>query len=238
MKKLMEYYNTLAKDYDKIYKNKNKDIEYMRIIEQEILNNEVKKNYLILDIGCGTGEQLNYLRNYNILGLDISLEMAKKAKNKTGKFLFVGNAEYLPFKNKSFNCVISLFGALNHVQINRVFKEVRRVLTKNGVFIFSIANVYNLGWIIGSLKKRGLIKTKRAIKHKKGDIVKYIDGKKIRVNTKFYSIKDIENILKKYNFYIKYTFGTNITNSPLDRIIYKTFLKNFGVYIGAVAIRK
>ena len=234
MKRVIEYYNTLAREYDRIYK----DTKYMRSIEYKVLEDEIKKDYLILDVGCGTGEHLIFLRDYNIIGMDISIEMARRAKGKSGKFIVVGDVQYLPFKSGSFNCVISFFGALNHVQINRALKEIRRVLVKGGVFIFTLANLYHLRWIIKSLLRRGWKKTVKAIKKRRGDITKVINGRKIRVSTRFYTLKEIEDLLEKHNFHIKYTFGTYITNSPLDTVLYKTFLKYFGGYIGAVVVKK
>ena len=234
MKKIIEYYNTLAREYDNIYR----DTKYMRSVEYKVLKDEVKKDYLILDVGCGTGEHLVYLRDYNILGLDISIEMAKRAKDKSGKFVVVGDIQHLPFKSRSFNCVISFFGALNHVQINRALKEIRRVPVKGGVFIFTIANLYHMRWIVRSLLRRGWENTLKSIKKRRGDITKVVDGRKIRASTRFYSLREVEDLLKKHNFHIKYTFGTYITNSPLDTILYKTFLKYFGGYIGAVVVKK
>ncbi len=248
MRKYSLYYDSIAKNYDKIY-NCHK-VNIMRTVENKIINNEInniiknnnnnknnKNNYLILDIGCGTGEQLKKIKTENVIGLDISYKMAKIAHDKSKKPVVVGNGEYLPFKNKSFNCVISFFGALNHLEINRVMKEINRILKPNGKVIFTVANVYDYRWIINNIYKKGIKNTKKALTTKKGEIVKYIDNKKIKVKTKFYSINEIENIVKKHNFKIKYTFGTNITNTPLDNLIYKSFLKKYSWYVGIVAIK-
>ncbi len=234
MMKLSTYYDSIAKEYDKLYYG-NK-LKWMREIENIVIENEIKNDYLVLDIGCGTGEQLAKLNN--AIGLDISLNMAKIAYNKTDKFVVVGDAENLPFKSKSFDCIISFFGALNHVQLNRVLKEIKRVLKHDGILIFTVANVYDIRWIFKTLRKRGIKSTKKAIENKKGEIIKFINGKRIKVKTKFYNLNDIENALHKYNFHINYTFGTNITNSFIDKFIYKSFLKNFGCYIGVVAKNK
>lgn len=234
--KLAKYYNTLAKEYDEKYDKTN--LKWMRKIEDLVINDEIRKEFLVLDIGCGTGEQLKKLKNNHSIGLDISLEMAKIAVKKTNKFVVVGSAENLPFKNRTFDGVISFFGALNHVNLNQALKEIKRVLKDDGVLIFTVANAYDLKWIFKSLRRKGIKKTKKALKNKKGEIVKFIDGKRIKVKTKFYTLNDIENVLKKHNFEIKYTFGANITNSFVDKFIYKSFLKNFGSYIGVVAKKR
>ncbi|HII60011.1 TPA: methyltransferase domain-containing protein [Methanocaldococcus jannaschii] len=225
---IKEYYDKLAKSYDKLYKNK-----YMRIVEREIIQKEIKDGDFVLDIGCGTGEQLKILNN--AVGLDISLEMAKIAKNKTNKPVVVANAEFLPFKNKSFDKAISFFGALNHCNLKRALREVNRVLKDDGIFIFTVANIYDIKWIIKNILKGNFKKVKNAMKKRKGTITKVIDGEKIKVKTRFYDFKEVEDALKKEGFEVVYTFGTNITNSPLDKFIYKSFLKNFASYIGFVA---
>ena len=225
---IKEYYDKLAKSYDKLYKNK-----YMRVVEREIIKREIKDDDFVLDIGCGTGEQLKILNK--AIGLDISIEMAKIAKHKTNKPVVVANAEFLPFKNKSFDKAISFFGALNHCNLKRALREVNRVLKDDGVFIFTIANIYDIKWILKNILRGDFKKVKNALKKRKGTIIKIIDGEKIKVKTRFYSIREVENALKEEGFEVVYTFGANITNSPLDKFIYRSFLKHFASYIGFVA---
>ena len=225
---IKEYYDKLAKSYDKLYKNK-----YMRVVEREIIKREIKDDDFVLDIGCGTGEQLKLLNK--AIGLDISIEMAKIAKHKTNKPVVVANAEFLPFKNKSFDKAISFFGALNHCNLKRALREVNRVLKDDGVFIFTVANIYDIKWILKNILRGDFKKIRNALKKRKGTIIKIIDGEKIKVKTRFYSIRDVENALKEEGFEVVYTFGANITNSPLDRFIYKSFLKHFASYVGFVA---
>ncbi|ENN96686.1 GerC2 protein [Methanocaldococcus villosus KIN24-T80] len=219
-----DYYNILAKHYDSIYKNK-----YMRVVEKKIIESEIDKEDFVLDIGCGTGEQLKIISN--AVGLDISIEMAKIAYNKTKKFIVVANAEFLPFKNNTFDAVISFFGALNHSNIYRTVKEVRRVLKKGGLFIFTVANLYDIQWIFKNICN--IRKIKKAMKKRRGEIVKIINGKKIKVKTRFYTLNELEKILKENNFEIKYSFG--IYDLPFDVIFYKTPIKVFAKYIGFVA---
>jgi ubiquinone/menaquinone biosynthesis C-methylase UbiE len=225
---IKEYYDKLAKNYDKLYKNK-----YMRVVEREIIKKEIKDDDFVLDIGCGTGEQLKLLNR--AIGLDISIEMAKIANKKTNKPVVVANVEFLPFKNKSFDKAISFFGALNHCNLKRALREVNRVLKDDGVFIFTVANIYDIKWILKNILRGDFKKVKNALKKRRGTIIKIIDGERIKVKTRFYSIIEVENALKEEGFEVVYTFGANITNSPLDRFIYKSFLKHFASYIGFVA---
>ncbi|WP_456471941.1 class I SAM-dependent methyltransferase [Methanocaldococcus sp.] len=223
----MKYYDKIAKHYDNIYKEK-----FMREIEKRIITKEIKG--LTLDIGCGTGEQLKLLDE--AIGLDISLEMAKIAMKKTNKFVVVANAEKLPFKDNTFYNVISFFGALNHCNIDRAFKEIYRVLKPNGKFIFTVANVYSLSYIFKNIKNPKRLRL--SFKKRKGEIRRYIDGERIKIKTRFYDYWEIKKLLEKNNFKIKYGFGARIFNNKLDLFLYKTFFKYFASYIGFVCIKE
>ncbi|AEF96359.1 class I SAM-dependent methyltransferase [Methanotorris igneus] len=229
--RLAKYYDALAKEYDKVYSFEK--LKWMREVENTLISKEIKKEFFVLDVGCGSGEQLKKLNN--AVGLDISIEMAKIAHKKADKLVVVGNAECLPFKDNTFDCVISFFGALNHVNLDKALKEMKRILKKDGILIFTVANAYDIKWILRNIKRKGIKKTIKAIKNKKGELVRFSNRKRIKVKTKFYTLKDIEDALKKHNFEVKYTFGANITNTFIDKFIYRSFLKNFGSYIGVVA---
>lgn len=100
--------------------------------------------YSVLDIGCGTGTLLSFLKNkypdINFFGSDFSLPMLFKAKEKNrGKQvnLCTSDSEYLPFKGSLFNLVISNLTYQWVPDITSAFQEVWRVLKTNGLFLFS-----------------------------------------------------------------------------------------------------
>ena len=114
-KLLREYYDKLALEYDEYYQNPR--IKYMREIERKLLLKFLSKGKT-LDIGCGTGEQCISLaeKGFEIVGLDISNEMIKiaftKARQRKLKTSFIiCDASSLPFKDKAFENIISLFRA-------------------------------------------------------------------------------------------------------------------------------
>lgn len=148
MKEIQE----LKKVYDKYAINyfaarsqgKDKSGIYTREIEKPIMFSLVPKNLKnkkLLDIGCGPGIHLKeYLkRKAEAHGVDISKEMLNLAKKIAPKSkLKLINSYKLPFKKNSFDIVTASF-LLDHVKdLDKSFKEIKRVLKPKGLFIFSI----------------------------------------------------------------------------------------------------
>lgn len=105
---------------------------------QELEKHELKKP--VLDIGCGFGEFGGVFFSSQVeVGIDLDQKEILKAA-KTGKYqkTVVADARKLPFKDESFNTVISI-STLEHIPNNfKVFKEAYRVLRPGGHFIFTV----------------------------------------------------------------------------------------------------
>ena len=82
-----------------------------------------------LDIGCGTGLSSVALREISerVIGIDISEEMLKLAKNKDGIEYFSASAESLPFSDKKFD-LITISQAIHWINKDLFFAEAARVL--------------------------------------------------------------------------------------------------------------
>ena len=89
-----------------------------------------------LDIGCGTGFLVRLSEYKNIVGIDISEEMVRFYRKYNRKAV-IGNMEELPFKERSFDFVLSNF-SMHWADLNKTVSEVNRVLTEGGLFVFNI----------------------------------------------------------------------------------------------------
>lgn len=129
-------YNKQADIYDKSGDGKFVAPMYDEII-QRILNANPKK---ILDIGCGTGNVLIRLesnKDFKLYGLDISEKMIKIAKKnlKDRAELKVGDSEYIPWEDNSFDAIVCNASFHHYPNPEKVLLEMKRVLKNTGTLI-------------------------------------------------------------------------------------------------------
>jgi len=93
-----------------------------------------------LDVGCGTGGHLEYLRKrHPVAGVDLSPEMLRLARIRLpGISLRIGDARTFRF-GRTFDVVSCVFGLLGHIEqerdVRRVFERISAHLTPGGVAI-------------------------------------------------------------------------------------------------------
>ncbi len=98
--------------------------------------NELKKHSTLLDIGCGTGRNMNYKDIYTI-GIDISIEQLKECDENTIQC----DMTKMPLKNNSIDNIISIasFHHLTTVERrNQCLSEMRRILKPGGKILLSV----------------------------------------------------------------------------------------------------
>lgn len=112
-----------------------------------------KKSLKVLNVACGTGRLTVFLKEKlqkaDITGLDINSNMlslaidkAKKGKKKI-KFL-VGDIYNLPFADSKFDALVGLRFSMHLPRMEKVLKELSRVIKKEGVVVFDIFNLDSL----------------------------------------------------------------------------------------------
>jgi 2-polyprenyl-3-methyl-5-hydroxy-6-metoxy-1,4-benzoquinol methylase len=100
------------------------------------------KNGNILDIGCGTGEFLNFfkLKGWNTTGIEPNNSARKTAIEKYG--LNIHDEKQLDkFKDSSFD-VITMWHVLEHVPDLRMrIQQIKSLIKENGVLIIAVPNI-------------------------------------------------------------------------------------------------
>jgi len=99
-----------------------------------------------LDVGCGTGVYTEEISRYTqkCVGLDLSENMLEYARKKRKELnLVLADAHKLPFRDKSFNLVVTV-GLLEYVQKDSVLKEIAMVMRKGAFLIVVIPNKYSM----------------------------------------------------------------------------------------------
>ncbi len=97
----------------------------------------------ILDVGAGTGRlALDLIKaGAQVTALDLSKNMLNQLKQKTSKVKIVlGDAENLPFEEKSFDAVIAAFLIVHLKEPLIFFDQVYRVLKEGGIFVCTNIN--------------------------------------------------------------------------------------------------
>lgn len=112
----------------------------------------------ILDVGCGLGYVTTSLLAKKGIAYGVDLdENALKFANKYGDASFLtANALTLPFKDSSFDYIVTL-AVIEHVPDARLFlKEIKRVLKKNGEIVLATPSAEALLGETHTCHERGL----------------------------------------------------------------------------------
>ena len=223
-----------SKLYDIFYKSKN----YSK--EIALIKNLIKKkNLLILELGCGTGNYTKKLESLSkkIVAVDKSkymIDIAKKKKLK--KTLFLTNEIKSLKLNNKFDVIVSLFHIFsyqkNKVEVKKFF-ELAKYLKKGGFFIFDFWYAKGVNYL--KPKKTTLIikKKNQVIKRMsspKWNMKKKLVSVKYKINIqhqkkktkniyeehlmKYFSLKEVQKLLKKNNLKLIKNLGQDFISAP------------------------
>ena len=149
----MDFYRLIASGYNELYGEEQK--VKLNIIKENL---DIKSTDLLLDVGCGTG-----ISDFNckVLGIDPSVELLKQNLETS---VILAKAENIPFRDRTFDKVISVTSMHNFDNIEKGIEEIKRVGKKD--FAFSILKKSNKFDFIEKIIKENF------------NIGKIIDGKK------------------------------------------------------------
>jgi len=201
----------------------------------KLLKKMNNKNFeTLVDLGSSHGFWYQNYRKMGfkkLIGIDISPERVQQAKQRGYDEVYSCNAYDLPFDNDSQNCVISnnvLVHVLQDSDKLKIFNEVKRVLKKNGIFIFSIANAAGFGFKTDTTQKTSRMNTPKTIQNlldSSGLITEYI-------MPSFYTYPRVgahpafAAFSTKFVFKITDSLLRNIKNLSIVKVLYYGVRKN------------
>lgn len=116
------------------------DGRWLPIAEDIIEHYGLKPGHRVLDIGCAKGFLVKDLRKVcpglETFGLDISTYALKNCEPEVIGYLHLGCASFLPFPDKSFDCVISI-NTLHNLEGEDLIKALGEIMriTKGSAYI-------------------------------------------------------------------------------------------------------
>ena len=140
------YWKRVINNQKNSFKNRNWLDKYKEII------NKIEGNSAV-DLGCGIGQDTKWLidNGFDVISCDISNIALEKLKEliPNSKTLQIDMRETLPFKENSINLVnadlsIHYFCTKDTI---RIFNEINRILTPNGILIGRVNSDKNEGYI-------------------------------------------------------------------------------------------
>ena len=148
--------------------------------EKDYLIKHVSKGSSVLEVGCGEGRSLNYIKDTakKIIGVDIDEKAILDAKNNLGDYknisFFVEDGRKLSFKDDSFDYVLCLTTPANFMdETDKFYQEMKRIVKPKGEIIISVFN------------EDALLERLKLYKKLNSPIIK-IEGNEV-----FFDIKDI-----------------------------------------------
>jgi len=208
-KEIKKWWNETSKYYQKEAKIPTRSAHYGLYSPNE---NELRllgnvKGKKILEIGCGGGQcSIAFVKQgAKCVGIDISEEQLKHAKNLAKKNnvkvkFILGDFQNLSLiKSNTQDIVFSAFALQYSPNLYKVFKQVHRILRKNGLFIFSFDHPFYD--TINSKKFK--------IEHSYFKTGKYVewetwkDGKKHKFVMYKVKVSDVYNDLVKAKFFLE-----------------------------------
>jgi ubiquinone/menaquinone biosynthesis C-methylase UbiE len=127
--------------YDKIYASQGKDYRKEADCLVELIRSRgIGKRATLLDVACGSGGHLHHLRkNFDVEGVDVSLDFIKVARTKLPKAkFFVGDMRTFA-TGKEYDVVTCMFSSIGYMdtlkKLQAAIRNMARHLKKGGLLL-------------------------------------------------------------------------------------------------------
>ena len=141
----------MANDYDRFAKERQEQLKKGEKRPHRFIEKPMMRDLLpdltgkkVLMLGCGTGEESTMLNEFNaadIVGIDLSEESIRLARDSYPNCTFVvGDMHELPFDDDTFDFVYSSLAVHYSETPESVYREISRVLKKDGQLLFSVGH--------------------------------------------------------------------------------------------------
>lgn len=200
----------------------------------------------LLDVGCGTGQNMEELAKMGtVFGVDSSDEALAFCKKRGLSNLKKGFAEKIPHKSEQFD-VATILDVLEHVNDIKAVEEIGRVLKKRGIAIVTVP-AFSWLWskwdeVLGH-KKRYTKKTLPSLFHEAGWEVKkttYIHSFLVIPTLMIRTIKSKQSREYTSDFQLMNPFINKIlhTLSHLEQMVVTRYDMPFGTSLLCVVQKK
>lgn len=149
-------YHDFASVYDQL---QDADYEQFADYYEQIFEKFNLKPELVLDLACGTGNVTLAMaqRGYDMIGIDLSVEMLNIAREKAadaGQNILFLNQDMTEFElYGTVDTIICALDGINYLtedgQLEQVFRLAENYLNPGGIMIFDINSEYKLKHILG-----------------------------------------------------------------------------------------
>ncbi len=137
------FYDLVGRFYDWLYVD---HVSGYKQAIQYLVDHHIDPGNSVLDIGCGTGQIIDYVKPKAgmVVGIDISIQMLKQTRKKLANcndvLLVSADSRNLPLK-ASFDKIVSCFMLviLSREDRMRVIQSFEPLLSENGALIFLTA---------------------------------------------------------------------------------------------------
>lgn len=105
---------------------------------------DIKEDDSVIDLGCGGGRNVQYFLtkakyvygiDYSKMSVQVSSDLNRKEIEAGRCKIFEGDVSEIPFENESLNIVTAFETIYFWKDLEKVFKEIHRVLVKGGIFL-------------------------------------------------------------------------------------------------------